>query len=140
MSKEVNSNQQIVSRVSHFSDLKAWQLGHLVVLGVYKITQGFPKTEQFGLVSQMRRSAVSITSNLAEGFGRTSFKEKLHFYSYAHGSTTELENQLIISRDVQLISEEQYRIFQGQLTELGKITTGLMKSTQQRINQVKPIY
>ncbi|MBI4599730.1 four helix bundle protein [Candidatus Uhrbacteria bacterium] len=73
-----------------FTDLKAWQEGHTLVLKIYKITQSFPKEEQFGLTNQLRRAAVSLTSNIAEGFGRGSYKEKAQFYSIALGSLTEV--------------------------------------------------
>lgn len=119
--------------VIHFSDLKAWQSGHQVVLKVYKLTVQFPKSELFGLVSQMRRAAVSITSNLAEGFGRSSVKEKLHFYSFAHGSLTELENQIIISKDIQLLNQAEFILLKEQVRELDKIISGLMRSTQRRL-------
>ena len=76
------NNQKIKS----FTDLKTWQEGHQIVILVYKITKEFPKEEIFGLVSQMRRAVVSITSNIAEGFGRQTYKEKVQFYYIAQGS------------------------------------------------------
>ena len=79
-----------MERIKSFTDLIAWQEAHKLALIVYKTTKKFPENEKFGLVSQMRRSAVSITSNIAEGFSRVSKKEKLQFYAIARGSLTEL--------------------------------------------------
>lgn len=127
------SNKEVEVRVFKFSDLKAWQIGHNVVVSMYKFTSLFPKDELFGLVSQMRRAAVSITSNLAEGFGRQSVKEKLHFYSIAHGSLTELQNQWLIAQDVGFISTEQYQQMTPSMTALDKVINGLMRSTRSRL-------
>src|SRR3989344_3330038 len=93
-------------KIRSFLDLEAWKEGHSLVLNIYKITKGFPKDEVFGLSSQMRRCSVSITSNIAEGFSRNSYKEKVQFYLTALGSTTELQNQLIVAKDVGYINLE----------------------------------
>src|SRR3989344_2448299 len=74
------------SKIKSFTDLRAWQLGHRLILEIYRISQLFPKEEQFGLTSQLRRATVSITSNMAEGFSRNSYKEKAQFYTTALGS------------------------------------------------------
>ena len=79
-----------------------WREAHKLVLLIYKTTKGFPKKELFGLTSQLRRAAVSITSNIAEGFSRQGYKEKLQFYYMALGSLTESQNQLLIAK--QLVS------------------------------------
>ena len=81
------------NKIREFTDLIVWQETHKLVLLVYKTTKYFPKEEVFALTSQMRRSAVSIPSNIAEGFGRHSYKEKVQFYYLAHGSLLELKNQ-----------------------------------------------
>ena len=87
-------------RLKSFTELNAWKEGHQLILVIYKITKTFPKEEMFGLVSQLRRAAISITSNIAEGFSRNFYKEKVQFYSMALGSLTEVQNQLLIARDV----------------------------------------
>lgn len=125
-----NSSTLIGSKISTFTDLKAWQEGHKLVLAIYEITKTFPKDEQFGLTSQIRRAAVSVTSNIAEGFARTSSKEKCHFYSFAMGSVTEVLNQLIISKDVGYVSLESYKFLYEQLTTASKLTKALLKKTQ----------
>lgn len=117
-------------KIETFKDLGAWQEGHQLVLVVYRLTKKFPKDELFGLTNQIRRAAVSITSNIAEGFGRTSSKEKHQFYSIARGSVTEVQNQLLISRDVSYISAEEFDEADGQADLVHKIITGLVRSTR----------
>lgn len=82
-----------------FKELEVWKRGHEIVILVYLLTKEFPKEEIFGITNQMRRAAVSITSNIAEGFGRHSYKDKAKFYAISQGSCFELENQILISRD-----------------------------------------
>ncbi len=119
-------------KIKSFRDLIAWQLGHNLVLEIYKITKLFPRDEQFGLVSQMRRCAVSITSNIAEGFSRQTYKDKIQFYSIALGSVTELQNQLDIVRDIKFINLETYRKLELSSEEIHKIINGLIKSSMSR--------
>ena len=88
------------TKIQTFKDLRVWQLGHSLVLDIYLSTKQFPKDEQFGLTNQIRRAIVSFTSNLAEGFSRSSYKEKAQFYSIALGSLTEVQNQILIAKDV----------------------------------------
>lgn len=87
-------------KIISFTDLLVWQKGHQLVLDVYKITRSFPKDELFGLVSQMRRAAVSVTSNIAEGFSKYSIKEKTQFYNTSLASLHEIQNQLLIAKDI----------------------------------------
>lgn len=117
-------------KIKSFTDLDAWKEGHKLVLIIYKITKRFPKDELFGLVSQMRRCVVSITSNIAEGFSRQSYREKLQFYSIALGSVTELQNQLIIVRDVKYIKKEKFQEISKQTIRVHKIVNGLIKSSR----------
>jgi four helix bundle protein len=83
--------------VRSFRDMRVWQSAEDLCVQVYKLTSGFPKHEQFGLTSQLRRAAISISSNIAEGFGRRSAKEKEQFYHHALGSLFEVESQISIS-------------------------------------------
>ena len=79
-------NQELEeTRIRSFTDLDAWREGHKLVIMIYKATQNFPKEEMFGLISQLRRCVVSITSNIAEGFSRQSYREKVQFYAMAVG-------------------------------------------------------
>lgn len=118
------------TKIKSFTDLDAWKEAHQLVLYIYKITKSFPKDEIFGLINQMRRCVVSITSNIAEGFSRQSYKEKLQFYSIALGSTTELQNQLIVARDVSYISKEKFQEIAQQTITVHKIINGLIKSSK----------
>lgn len=90
-----------------FEKLDAWKLSKKLVIRVYKITEGFPQKEQFGLVSQMRRAAVSIVSNLAEGSGRNTSKDQAYFYGMSYSSLMELLNQLLVSVDLEWIKENE---------------------------------
>ncbi|MBI4099516.1 four helix bundle protein [Candidatus Microgenomates bacterium] len=117
-------------KIKSFTDLDAWKEGHRLVLMVYKATKAFPKDEVFGLVNQLRRCAVSITSNIAEGFSRQSYKEKVQFYSMALGSTTELQNQILISRDVGYVVQSNFKEIADQSITVNKILNGLIKKTR----------
>lgn len=94
--------------IKSFTDLEVWKTGHDLVIETYKITKNFPKDEQFGLVSQMKRSAASVTANIAEGFGRQHSKEKEQFYLIAAGSLFELKDQLLIARDVKYMNNNEF--------------------------------
>ncbi len=113
-----------------FTQLDAWKEGHILVLMIYQITKTFPKEEIFGLVSQMRRCVVSITSNIAEGFSRQSYREKLQFYTISLGSVTELQNQLLIARDVNFITKEKFMELADQSIKVHKIINGLIKKSK----------
>jgi len=117
-------------KIQSFTDLEAWKEAHKLVIFVYKITKTFPKEEAFGLTSQLRRAAVSITSNIAEGFSRNSPKEKIQFYSIARGSLTEIQSQLFIARDIGYVDNKDFGEFSEQAVTVGKITTGLIKATR----------
>ncbi|MEI7621701.1 MAG: four helix bundle protein [Candidatus Moraniibacteriota bacterium] len=115
------------AKIKSFTDLNAWKLGHLLVLDIYKITKKFPMEERYGLISQMQRAAVSITSNIAEGFSRNTDKDKLQFYCMAHGSLTELQNQLLISRDLKYLDKINFDSIAQQTITVGKLINGLKK-------------
>ena len=123
-------NYESGGKIKSFTDLEAWKEGHKLVLLIYKITVNFPKDEMYGLISQMRRSAISITSNIAEGFSRHSFKEKVQFYSIAQGSLTELQNQLLIAKDVGFLDKNTFSIIAEQSIKVSKITNGLVKKSR----------
>jgi len=111
--------------IKDFTQLHAWQKSHSVVLDIYLLTKSFPKVELFGLVTQMRRSAVSITSNIAEGFGRHSIQEKRQFYRVALGSISELQSQLFVARDTDLITQEQFNDMYSKSVVARKLVFGL---------------
>lgn len=118
--------------ITSFTQLTAWQEGHQLVVAVYRATDQFPRTEQFGLSSQMQRAAVSITSNIAEGFSRAGRKEKQQFYTTALASLTELQNQLLIARDVGRLPRPQFDSLAAQSLTVRRLLWGLVKSAQSR--------
>jgi four helix bundle protein len=111
-----------------FEKLIAWQKARELASEIYKITKLFPKDEVFGLTSQMRRCAVSIASNLAEGSGRNSMKDKARFTEIAFGSALELLNQLILSFDFEYFEEQKYIEIREKITEVTVLINGLYKS------------
>jgi four helix bundle protein len=116
-------------KIRSFADLVAWQEGHKLVLIVYRKTKDFPREEVFGLISQMRRCAVSITSNIAEGFSRKTVKDKQYFYYISLGSITELQNQLAIVRDLGYLNAEDFSQISCQTINVHKLVNGLIKSS-----------
>ena len=96
------------SKINTFTDLVAWKKGHDLVIEIYQITKLFPKEELYSLVDQMRRAASSITANIAEGFGRYSYKEKLRFYYISQGSLTELKDQILVAQDIGYLSQDNF--------------------------------
>ena len=121
-------------KIRTFTDLHAWQEAHKLVLMIYKITKEFPKEELFGLVSQMRRAAVSITSNIAEGFSRQFYKEKIQFYSMAQGSNTEVQNQLLVAKDIDYLAKKDFDEIANQSIKVHKLLNGLIKKSKDILN------
>ena len=117
-------------KIYTFSDLIVWQEGHKLVLDIYQITKSFPREESFGLASQMRRCVVSITSNIAEGFSRQSYKEKVQFYCIALGSVTELQNQVVIARDVGFIILDRFQELTERSLLIHRMLNGLIKKSK----------
>ena len=121
----MNSTEE--GKIRNFKDLKIWQRGVELVKLIYVITNSFPADEKYGLVSQMRRSAVSVPSNIAEGFMRRHNKEYKQFLYIALGSLAELETQIIISKELNFITTGHYTSSLSAIDELNKMTTGLIK-------------
>lgn len=111
-----------------FKSLKIWQKGIKLVVDIYKTSQVFPKEELYGLTSQMRRSAVSIPSNIAEGSGRISDKEFNRFLEISLGSSFELETQLIIAHELEFLPDDDFTNLSEKVQEEQKMITGLQKS------------
>jgi len=116
--------------IKSFTDLRAWQEGHKLKIMIYKMTDKFPKHELFGLSSQIKRASSSITSNIAEGFTRQSYKEKVKFYYISHGSLTEVQDQLLTARDVGYIDNEEFNKHAKQTILTHKIISGLIKKSK----------
>ncbi len=119
-----------MGQIKHFSDLIVWQKAHEITLKIYKITELFPKKEQFSLTDQMRRASISIGSNIAEGFSRLSIPDKIHFFAMAKGSLTELENQIYVARDVGYLSFDLINQVLVMIVDEGRLLTAIMKSTR----------
>lgn len=107
--------------IQNFKDIIAWQKSHQLALLVYDFTAKFPKNEIFGLTSQMRRCAVSVPSNLAEGYKRKSKNDAMHFYVIAESSLEELRYQLLLSRDLKYITTEKYKDTEHLAEEVAKL-------------------
>ena len=115
----------------YYKKLKVWQKAMSLVIHVYKATKNFPKHEQYGLISQMRRSVVSIPSNIAEGHGRNTDKEIVRYLDIARGSIFELDTQIEISRQLNYINPNEFNIIFGLLDETSRMLSGLRKSKSQ---------
>ncbi len=119
--------------IHHFTHLIAWQKNHKVVLKIYQITKKFPKEELFGIISQLRRAASSVTANIAEGYGRFHTKDRIRFYLQSRGSNTELQNHIILAHDLGYLNNEEYEQLKVEIFEGYKIICGLIKSTADNI-------
>lgn len=104
-----------------FRDLKVWERGHKLTLQIYKITSDFPREEIYGLTSQMRRSCASIPTNISEGCGRSRDTELARFIEIATGSASELEYLLLLSSDLKLINEADFKLLITEATEVKKM-------------------
>jgi four helix bundle protein len=111
--------------VQDFRKLEVWKKSHILTLEVYKLTRGFPKDELYGLVSQMRRSASSVPTNIAEGCGRESSTELARFLTIASGSASELEYQFLLARDLEYISEIDYKNLDNQVNHIRRMLNSL---------------
>lgn len=114
--------------VQSYRDLVAWQKSFQLVLAVYRGTQVFPKTETYGLVTQLRRAAVSIPSNIAEGHARTTTGEFKHFLGIAMGSLAEVETQILLCQSLGYVAAEDSESLLESGAEVGKIIHGLLRA------------
>lgn len=113
--------------ITSFRDLKIWQKGMEIVEEIYLISRGFPKEEIYGLQSQIRRSAISIPSNIAEGFGRRSKKEYRQFLFVTRGSAVELETQIEIGLRLKIIANKDYEKIIEKIDHLNRMVMNLIK-------------
>ncbi len=114
--------------IQRFEDLEVWQRAHELVLDVYRLTADFPDHEKYGLVSQMRRAAVSIPANIAEGFRRRGRRDKIHFYNISQGSLEEVRYFLRLASDLEYLTE--YERPAGQVDQIGRMLHGLIVSIE----------
>lgn len=117
-----------------FRDLELWKRAQAVVLEVYRVTNPFPRREQFGIVSQLRRAAYSIPANIAEGYGRRSTKELIQFLAVANGSLEELRYFLELSRDLRYLSPVDFVNLEKELKAVAEMLEGLAQSLRRRLS------
>lgn len=115
-------------KITSFTKLIVWQKAFKLVILVYKTTKDFPKEELYGLISQIRRAVISISSNIAEGFSRVYKKEKIQFLYLSLGSLTELENLILISRELNYLTREKFIEISNSCIEIGKLIQSSIKS------------
>lgn len=125
----------------NYKELRVWQKAMELVLSVYRMTSHFPDSEKFGLVNQMRRAAVSVASNIAEGHGRLSSGEFRPFLSHARGSLNEVSTQAFISLKFNLISEREHKEVDDLVTEICRLKNSLIKAlSEQRCKETESSY
>ncbi len=110
-----------------YHSFKVWEKAHLLALATYKTTMAFPPAERFGLTNQMRRASVSIAANIAEGCGRSSRAQFAHFLDISAGSASELQDQLLLARDLNFLSEQSHKTLDDQVTEVKQMLASLMR-------------
>jgi len=111
-----------------YRDLIVWQRSIQMTVAIYKLTAAFPKEEIYGLTSQLRRAAVSVASNIAEGYGRSSTGEYRQFLGMARGSLLEVQTQLVITRELGLGNPEALKRAEGLSEEVGKLLAAFLRS------------
>lgn len=121
--------------IHNFERLNAWKFARELTLTIYTATSNFPIEEKFGLTNQMRRAAISVSSNIAEGAGRTSPNDQKHFYTIAYGSLTELLSQAIIACDLEFITTDILIDIRLQIDRLARVLSGLSASTTKNPDQ-----
>lgn len=113
-----------------YKDLLVWQKGYKLCLLIYKVSKIFPKDEQYILVPQARRAALSIPSNIAEGYGRKSTKEYIQSLYIAYGSLCELETQILLSNDLGYLDADKFKDIQGAIEEVERMLKALIRSLE----------
>ena len=118
--------------LKNYKELKVWQRSYQLCLEIYRITKEFPKEERYGLTSQTRRAAVSVPSNIAEGYGRKTTLEYIQALYIAYGSNCELETQILLSGDLGYINEEGIKKLQEEISEVERMLKALIKSLKEK--------
>jgi four helix bundle protein len=112
--------------IKSYRDLTVWQKAHGLVLDIYRITNSFPNEEKFGLISQIRRAAVSVPANIVEGFRRKGKRDKVNFYNYAQSSLDELEYEMFLAQDLKYY--QGYNQIEQKIEEVARLLSGLIHS------------
>jgi four helix bundle protein len=116
-----------------FKNLKVWEKSHQLTLAIYKITNNFSKEEIYGLTNQIRRSSTSIPANIAEGCSKFNQKDIIRFFQIALGSTHETEYYLILSKDLNYLTEENYKILNSMVNEVKAMLISLIKKSKEKL-------
>lgn len=119
--------------IESYKDLDAWKLSIRVTRFVYRASEKFPPDERFGLTSQIRRAAVSVPSNIAEGWGRGTTSDYARFLRMARGSLYEVETQCVVARELGFMSDEVFQSMDEVITECSKVLFGLLRSVERKI-------
>lgn len=119
-------------KINNFYDLEARAKAHQLALDIYKITKNFPKEEQFGITNQLRRAASSVSANISEEFNRYHFNDKVRFYHLARGSVGEVQNFLILAKDLKFIDLQEFEKFLEKGNETKKLINGLIGSIRKQ--------
>ena len=118
--------------LKNFKELKVWQKSYKLCLKVYKITKKFPKTEIYSFTSQMRRAALSIPCNIAEGYGRKTTPDYLRFLYMSYGSICELETQILLAGDLGYLEKENFSVLHSAIGEVERMLKALIKSIERK--------
>ena len=121
-------------KTHNFKRLDVWRRARVLVKEVYRLTTDYPSSERFGLTSQTRRCAVSIPSNIAEGCGRNSDRQMVHFCSISRGSAFELETQILLGHDLEFLEENDSTILLGEISEIQRMLDGLISTIENNSN------
>lgn len=113
--------------MGNFRDLAVWKRAHDLALAIYRGTSSFPNCERYGLVAQLRRAAVSVVSNIAEGAGRQADREQARFLRIARGSVHEVQCQLLLSRDLAYLSPDRWEALDSEIQEISRMLNGLIR-------------
>jgi four helix bundle protein len=117
----------------NYRELQVWSKAHSLTLELYRVSRGFPREEMFGVTSQLRRAAVSVAANLAEGCGRRTGTELARFVRIAMGSASELDYHLLLCRDLGLIKQDDFNQSSSRLTEVRKMLTSFLSTVERQI-------
>ncbi len=129
--KYCREEQRVYKQIKSCKDLIVYQKAYELALKIYKATEIFPKTEQYGLVQQMRRASISVPSNIAEGYRRKNRKEYIQFLNIAYGSVGELDTQVSLANDLGMLEKNDFVFLQSLCEEVSKLLFKIIKSLKQ---------
>lgn len=134
MVEKLDIKAPVIERIDSYKDLIVWQKSLILIKLVYKATESFPRDEIWALTSQIKRSSISVASNIAEGSAKRSTREFIRFLNISYGSLAELEAQLLISVELKFISQENVKPLIDLANEIGRMINGLIRSLTNKLN------